>query len=87
MEQIRDAIKSFISENFLFTSNPSDLLDDTSFMEKGIVDSTGVLEIVSFLEEKFGIQVNDNEVEPDNLDSVTKLVAYVARKNGRLVGM
>jgi acyl carrier protein len=80
MEMIEGKIKEFILTNFLFTSDDECLADDISFLEKGIIDSTGVLEIVGFLEETFSIKVEDNDINPDNLDSVQRIVAYVKKK-------
>jgi len=83
MIQIERKIKEFILENFLFTKNPDEISGETSFLEKGIVDSTGVLEIVTFLEETFEIKVEDDEVIPENLDSIDKIVNYVRRKQAQ----
>jgi len=74
-----NVIRTFIIENFLFEENPS-LKEGTSFLESGIIDSTGILELVSFLEEKFGISVADEELVPENLDSIANVVAYLGRK-------
>lgn len=72
------AIHEFIVDNFLFGAGA---LDDTaSLMGEGIIDSTGVLELVMFVEEKFGITVADDEVLPENFDSVSNLAAYVDSK-------
>ena len=77
---VKEQIKAFIAENFLFNPDGFDLSDDASFLDEGVVDSTGTLELVMFVEETFGIEVGDNEIEPENFDSVNKLAAYVARK-------
>ncbi|HEX7507769.1 MAG TPA: acyl carrier protein [Polyangia bacterium] len=74
-----EKIRQFITTNF-YVPDPTTLADDVSFLDQGIIDSTGVLEVVIFLEETFGIVVGDSEVLPENLDSVQNLVAYVARK-------
>ena len=74
---IKDQIRSFIAENFLFSNNGFDLDDDESFLEAGVVDSLGVLELVTFVEEKFEIAVSDDEIVPDNFDSVNNLAAYI----------
>ena len=79
MSETRDKIKAFIMENFLF-GNDQGLNDDTSFLDEGIIDSTGILELVSFLEEEFGISVEDDEILPENLDSIKNVVAYLERK-------
>jgi len=72
-------IKEFIIENFLF-GDGENLQDDASFLDNGIIDSTGILELITFLEEKFGISVKDDELIPDNLDSLTKVAGYLERK-------
>ena len=76
---MRDKIKAFIVENFLFGKDDG-LEDDTSFLEEGIIDSTGVLELVSFLEEEYGIAVEDEELVPENLDSIDNVTKYLERK-------
>jgi acyl carrier protein len=60
--------------------NPEKLADEDSLLDKGIVDSTGVLELIGFLEENYDIQIEDEELIPDNLDSVVKLVNFINRK-------
>ena len=79
MSDSRNKIKSFIIENFLF-GNADGLNDDTSFLEEGIIDSTGVLELIAFLEEEFDIKVQDEELIPENLDSIDKVTAFLGRK-------
>jgi len=74
-------IRSFIFENFLFDADESSLGNDDSFLEQGIIDSTGVLELVEWLEETFSLKVQDEELVPENLDSVNKLSAFIAQKN------
>ncbi len=77
---IKQKLRQYILENFLFSDNPDDLGDDDSFMEKEIIDSTGVLEVIEFLEEEAGIQVEDEEMIPENLDSVNRIVQFVEAK-------
>lgn len=77
---IRAQIRRYILENFLFTDDEARLRDDASFLEEGIVDSTGVLELVMFVEETFGIEVADEEILPENFDSVERLTRYVEAK-------
>jgi acyl carrier protein len=72
-------IRQFIVQNFLFGQD-RELADDTSFLESGVIDSTGVLEVVAHLEETWGVKVRDDELIPDNLDSIDAIVAYVERK-------
>lgn len=76
--QLKTEIRQFIVDNFLYGQDT--LGDADSFLGKGIVDSTGILEIVSFLEEKYGISVNDEELIPDNFDSLDKLAVFAAQK-------
>jgi acyl carrier protein len=81
---ISGQIRSHILDNFLFTSDGWRLENDASLLGEGIVDSTGVLELVMFVEENFGIAVEDEEISPDNFDSVNALAGYVQRKlNGK----
>jgi len=72
-------VRQFIVSNFFYGQECS-FTDDDSFMEKGIVDSTGVLQLVGFLEETYGITVEDEELTPENLDSITNVSTYLARK-------
>jgi acyl carrier protein len=78
---LNTVIRQFVIENFLFGED-GQLRDETSFLESGIIDSTGILELVSFLEEKFGIAVADEELVPENLDSISNVVAYLTSKTG-----
>lgn len=78
---IRDAIRTFVTTNF-YVPDPKLVTDDTSFLSSGIVDSTGVLEVVTFVESTWGITVDDAELLPENLDSVNGLVNYITRKKG-----
>jgi len=77
--EIKEKIKAFIVENFLF-GEAEGLGDETSFLEEGIIDSTGILEVVDYLEEEFSISVDDEELIPENLDSIKNLEAYITRK-------
>jgi acyl carrier protein len=76
---MKEKIRAFIVENFLF-GNDQKLADDSSFLDEGIIDSTGILELVSFIEEEFNIKVEDDELVPENLDSINNVVAYLERK-------
>lgn len=76
----RDKLRTFILENYLFSENQSLLNDGDSFLEKGILDSTGILELIFFLEEEFGIQVAEGDMVPENLDSVDNLLSYLNAK-------
>lgn len=77
---IEEQIRNYISKYLLFTSNGFPYEDDASFLEEGIVDSQGVMELVLFVEEKFGISVQDQDITPDNFDSVSKLADYIRTK-------
>ena len=77
---IEDKVKNYMLENYLFTDDPNALSNDESFLGKGLIDSTGVLEIISFIEEEFGISVDDEEMVADNLDSVNNIVSFLVRK-------
>ena len=79
MNATKEKIKTFIVENFLFGSEDG-LKDETSFLEEGIIDSTGILELVTFLEEEFSIEVEDEELVPENLDSINNVTAFLERK-------
>lgn len=72
-------VREFVVENFLFGDGET-LRDDTSFMEDGIIDSTGILELVFFLEETFGFSVEDDELVPENMDSLQNIARFVDRK-------
>ena len=81
MQEIELEMRQFIVDNFLFGDKESMFSNDDSFLEKGIVDSTGILELVAFLEEKYGIKIKDNELVPENLDSIDCLVRFIDRKS------
>ncbi|MDY7039055.1 MAG: acyl carrier protein [Thermodesulfobacteriota bacterium] len=85
MNDYRDTVRMFVMENFLF-DNEATLIDTASFLDEGIIDSTGILELVSFIEERFRITVADDELIPENLDSVANVVNYLERKAKRLGG-
>ena len=78
---IEKQIRRYIADNFLFSDDGYQLPDDASFLEEGIVDSTGVLELVMFVEETFDVTVEDEEIAPENFDSVAQLAGYVRRKS------
>jgi acyl carrier protein len=77
---IKNNVKQFIQEKFLLEDNSIALNDDDSFLENGIIDSTGVLELVNYIEETVNISVEDEELVPDNLDSIDKLTVYINKK-------
>jgi acyl carrier protein len=77
---IQDQVRAFIVDSFLF-ENPAEGFDgDTSFLESRIIDSTGILELVAFLESTYGLTIEDEELDPANLDSLNQIAAFVERK-------
>ena len=77
---VEQQVRDYILENYLFTDDESALNNTDSFLETGILDSTGILEVIYFIEEDFGIKVEDEEMIPENLDSVDRIAAFVKRK-------
>lgn len=75
-----DVIRSFIIQNYLFDDADASLPDDASLLNQGIIDSTGVLDLILFAEETFGIEVADEDVTPENFDSISRVAAYVQSK-------
>ena len=80
MSTTKQKIRQFISDNFLFREDRANVADDESLLDAGLIDSTGVLELVAYLEGEFGIQMQDAEIIPENLDSIVKITAYVEGK-------
>ena len=76
-DPLRDKIRGFILENYLFTSDTAALGLDDSLLERGIVDSSGMMEIIFFIEEQIGVAMREDEMTPDNLDSVNKIARFV----------
>ena len=85
--QIKDQLRRFVIDTFLFGQDDGRLSDAASLLEAGIIDSTGVLEVVAMLGERYGIAVDDNELVPDNFDSLDRLAAYVERKRSSAGGV
>ena len=79
-ETVATEIREFIITNFLFGQTTNGLTDDQSFLESGIIDSTGLLELISFVEQRYGISVADRELVPENLDSIRSVSNFIARK-------
>lgn len=77
---IEALIRTYIAENILFSGNGFPYSDDASFLNEGIVDSMNVLELVTFVEERFHITVEDQDIVPDNFDSVNKLATFIRHK-------
>jgi len=78
-------VRRFILANF-YVGEETSLTDDGSLLEHGIVDSTGVLEVIGFIEHEFRVEVTDEEMVPENLDSIAHIAAYIARKRGAAQG-
>ena len=80
MRGVKDKVRAFLRDNFLMGDDDQDIQDETSFMESHILDSTGFIELISYLEEQFEIRVTDDEMVPDNLDSLTNIAHFVSSK-------
>lgn len=80
MQEIQEALRAYIAQNILFTPDGFAYSDEDSFLENGILDSTGVVEMVAFIEDRFKISVEDAEITPQNFDSISNLAAYVSGK-------
>lgn len=79
-DQLRDQTRDFILQNYLFTTDTSALDPDDSLLEQGIVDSNGMMEIILFIEQQLGVVMKDEEMTPENLDSVNRITAFVLSK-------
>ena len=86
MRDVEAMIRTYIAENMLFSDNGYPHADTASFLEEGIVDSMGIMELVMFVEETFRVTVEDEELVPDNFDSVSRLAAYIRTKSSTLTG-
>lgn len=80
MDMIAGRVRAFIEENFLFRESLADFADTQSLLESGVMDSTGILELVAFLEAEFPLTMADAEIVPENLDSIAAITSYVGRK-------
>jgi acyl carrier protein len=78
--QIRDKVRAYLTENFLYTMPDFDLGDDDKLLERGIVDSMGIVELLTFIEDEFGVKPADEEISEANLGSVRSVVAFVSSK-------
>ena len=81
MSDVKSKIRAFVIENYLFGDDDG-LEESTSFLDTGIVDSTGILELINFISEEFRIFVEDEELVPENLDSINNVTAFIGRKAG-----
>jgi len=79
-QTIKDKVRTFVIENFLFGGTAYELADDASLIENDIIDSTGVLELVAFIEDDFGIAMADADIVPQNLDSLARISAFIEAK-------
>ncbi len=77
----RDQVRQFIVKNF-YVADADKLPDDASLLERGIIDSTGVLEMITFIENTFAVRIEDEEMLPENLDSIARIAAFIERKKG-----
>lgn len=78
---VQDHVRAFILESF-YLSDPAELTDELSLIDSGIVDSTGMLDVILFIEEAYQIHVQDSETVPENLETISRIAAYVSRKCG-----
>lgn len=79
---LASAIRAFIIDNFLFGDTSYELADDASLIEADLVDSTGILELVSHVEATYGLTVKDAEIVPDNFDSINRIAAFITARSG-----
>ena len=79
-DETRTAIRAFIVENFLFGDDSQPLPADLSLIDNDLIDSTGILELVGFLEERFAITITDADIVPANLDTIDRIAGFIARK-------
>jgi acyl carrier protein len=80
LAEIKGAVRRFLADNVLLAGGIDELADDSSFLERNLLDSTGVLELVAFIEDQFQVKVEDGDIVPENLDSIGQVAGYVARK-------
>ncbi len=80
LKSIRKEIRQYVFENFILGED-EDLSDDESFLETGLIDSTGILELITFVEETYDIEIEDEEMIPDNLDGIAKVADFVSVKS------
>lgn len=81
-DSINSVVSTFLIDNFRFGDTSVAIAPDESLIEAGFIDSTGVLELVAFLEERFGFTVDDADIVPENLDSLSAIARYIERKGG-----
>lgn len=79
-DYVRSEIRTFLLDGYLYGFSDEDVQDDTSLLDIGVLDSTGTMELVAFLARKFSIQIDDSEIVPDNLDSVSAILNFLVAK-------
>jgi len=85
MSTVSSKVREFIKDNFMYRDDRAELTDSESLLDAGLIDSTGILELVAFIETEFSIQMADTDIVPDNLDSVETIVRYIEDKIGATV--
>ena len=83
---IEATLRNYILENYLFTDDNSELDNNASFLDLGIIDSTGIMEVVLFIEEEYGIEVDDEDLLPENLDTINNLVKFISARQSAKSG-
>lgn len=83
MSEVQRKVWRFIEDNFLFRDDGAKIDDGASLLELGLIDSTGILELVAFIESEFSLQMADDDIVPANLDSIKAIVSYVERKSAK----
>ena len=81
-----EKLRKYVLENYLFTDDESELNNNDSFLDLGIIDSTGIMEVVLFIEMEFDIEVDDEDLLPENLDTINNLVKYIATRQTAKAG-
>jgi len=82
MSELKSSLRQYIAENFMMGAGAAPLADDSSLMAQHVLDSSGFMELVTYLEERYGISIGDEEMLPENLDSIEGLARFVERKRG-----
>jgi acyl carrier protein len=80
LTSVASDIRNFVVDRFMFGQGGDQLSDDDSFLQRGVIDSMSVLELIAFIEERWGLKVQDQDLVPDNLDSVNRVASFILRK-------
>ena len=80
MSEVKQELRDYIVDNFLFGDTETKFADSDSFMEKGIIDSTAILEVITFIEENYSVKIEDDEILPENLDSLDNIASFIEKK-------